>query len=217
MTTQASLASDVYVITNRPDLVAETRVAIQKAIRKFHGADFWTRDLLRKRLVLGIDIDQVHQDAARYTVDIPELERFRKISSLTYPLDVPHIPSVIPPLFHQSYSQVTTPEFTEVAADDLITSWRTERTNCFYIIGNVLHVRASCLVQQLDLTYWQWPLITSDLDADLTSWIANEYPDAIVEEACASVFKMIGKDDEHGRFTALFAENLAIIRGTDVS
>lgn len=209
MTTQVQLASDVYVITNRPDLVAETRVAIQKAIRKFHGADFWTRDLIRKRLVVGVDLIQSDVDQARYVLDIPDLERFRKVSSLMYPLD--GIPT------HYMGHLPETLEFLEVAADDVISVWRTERRNYFCTIGNAIHIRPSWVVPQLDLTYWQWPLIPSNTEDELTSWIANNYPDAIVEEACASVFKMIGKDDEHGRFSALFAENLAIIRGTDVS
>lgn len=217
MTTQAQLASEVYVITNRPDLAAETRVAIQKAIRKLHGADFWTRDLIRKRVVTGTDLIQPDPNSGRYTLDIQELAQFRKVASLTYPLDVPLVPETIPPLYDTRYGGQFAREFKELAANDLIDSWRSEKENYFCIIGNEIHVRASWKVTQLDLTYWQWPVITSNLEAQLGSWIASEYPDAIVEEACAAVFKMIGKDDEHGRFSALFAENLAIIRGTDVS
>lgn len=40
-----SLVSDVYTLTNRPDLVAETALAVKKATLKMHHVDFFARDI----------------------------------------------------------------------------------------------------------------------------------------------------------------------------
>ena len=54
MATLATLADDVYVLTNRPDLVSETRVALRKAIMKLHSADTFKRDLVTQRLQMAL-------------------------------------------------------------------------------------------------------------------------------------------------------------------
>jgi len=45
MASLSSLISDVYILTNRPDLVAETELAVKKATLKLHHVDFFKKDL----------------------------------------------------------------------------------------------------------------------------------------------------------------------------
>lgn len=77
-------------------------------------------------------------------------------------------------------------------------------------------MRSGWYVDWLDFVYYAWPTIPTDTATTLTSWIVNEYPDAIIEDAAGAVFKMIGKDDEFNRFQTLFAENLAILKTSTV-
>jgi len=44
MATLNSLMDDVYILTNRPELVAETRLAVKKATLKLHQLDFFAKD-----------------------------------------------------------------------------------------------------------------------------------------------------------------------------
>ena len=46
MATFAGLCADVYTITNRPDLVAETKLAVRSATLKAHQSDFYPRDIV---------------------------------------------------------------------------------------------------------------------------------------------------------------------------
>ena len=39
------LLSEVYICTNRPDLVDETKAAIRSATIKWHNSDFYSKDL----------------------------------------------------------------------------------------------------------------------------------------------------------------------------
>ena len=45
MATLAALLADVYSLTTRPDLVAESTVAVRKATLKAHLSDYFFRDL----------------------------------------------------------------------------------------------------------------------------------------------------------------------------
>lgn len=198
MATVSSLADDVYVLTNRPDLVSETRVAIRKAIFKFHSADTFKRDLHSTR----ISMDQHQQfgpEDFRWSIPLSEFERFRRPKYLRTPVELPPVT-----------------EFIEVSADNLFDSYRYEHLNYFYLAGSSLTVRAAWGISHLDLWYYQYPEIPSSSTDPIKSWICDEYPDAIIEEAAGTVFKMIGKDDEFNRYQTLFAENIAILRATDV-
>ena len=53
MTTLTDLCADVYTITNRPDLINETKLAVKAATLKMHQSDYYYRDLLEQ----GITFD----------------------------------------------------------------------------------------------------------------------------------------------------------------
>lgn len=205
MATISDLAQDVYVITNRPDLVSETTVAIRKAIRKFHGADLWQRDLRTMPIDLSAYIPH-HPNDFRWDFPLTSFERFRRMSDLRAPLGAGS----------QGHGGKVHPEFAFLTADNLFDQYRQEKQNYFYVAGQSIVVKASWGIPKLEAVYYQWPNIPADLGAPLDSWIASDYPDSIVEEAAASVFKMIGKDDEHNRYLSMFETNLNILRTTDI-
>lgn len=215
MATIDSLAEDVYLTTNRPDMVAETAVAIRKAIRKVHGADTFKRDLKVQRLNMST-YPPIDPNQYRWNIALSTFERFRRPKSIGYPPDLQppiHVPA---PLIDWPAGYQRDRTFIELSVDNLYDSYGWEKANYYYIAGTDLMIKSGWYVDFLDIVYYQWPLIPSATGDTLTSWIVNTYPDAIVEEASSLVFKMIGKDDEYNRFAQMFAENLQIIRATDV-
>lgn len=194
MATLASLAADVYTLTNRPDLVAETLLSLKKAIRKFHGADFFKRDLATHPLNL-LTLPTVTADVYKWEINLPDLTRFRKVKTI---------------------ASLPVCEFVELAPDDLFDGYGYEKPWYWLVAGSVLTLKSASPLQSALVYYYQWPDIPADTGGTLSSWIVNEYPDAVVEEAASAVFKMIGKDEEYNRFNELFTQNLAIIRGTDI-
>lgn len=212
MATLNTLAADVYTITNRPDLVMETTVALKKSIRKLHGADTFKQDMSVKRLDITA-LTPIAPNQFRWLVPLSEFERVRRFKSVQYPQDlIPPVWTTPAPLVDGSLIYSRSKEFTQLSPDDLFDSYGYEKGNYYFIAGSSLTVRASYYIDYLDFYFYQWPLVPTDLDATVLSWIAEQYPDAIIEEAASSVFKMIGKDEEYARFAALFNENLAIIK-----
>lgn len=199
MATLTTLAADVYTLTNRPDLVSETNVAIRKAIYKFHGADTFKRDIKTFRLQMSL-YTPLAPDDYRWQIPLTTFPQFRRPKYLTTPLTSTAIVTV----------------FYEVAADRLFDTYRCEYLNYFFIAGSTLVIKSVQSPDYLDLTYYAYPIVPSVTTDTITSWIADQYPDAIIEEAAGTVFKMIGKDDEYSRYQTLFAENIQILRQTDV-
>ena len=215
MATLDSLAADVYVLTNRPDLVSETRVALRKAIYKFHSADTFKRDLWTQRLQMAL-YPPIDSDQFRWNIALTEFPRFRRPRFLRYPPDLA-IPIQTPaPLIDWPTGANWSREFVEVSSDNIFDSYRAEYTNYFFIAGSTLTIKAAYGVDYLDFSYYQYPLVPAVPTGPINSWICDQYPDAPIEEAAGTVFKMIGKDDEYNRYQTLFAENLGILRGTDV-
>lgn len=215
MATLQELADDVYTLTNRPDLVSETRVALRKAIMKFHSADTFKRDLHTHRLQMSL-YSPIAADQFRWVIPLSDFTRFRRPKFLRYPMELAQPSHHAAPLFDTAAVSVWQRDFAEVTSDDLFNSYHSERLNYFFIAGSTLTIRAASQVDYLDFSYYQYPQIPTSPTVTINSWICDQYPDAVIEEAAGTVFKMIGKDDEHARYQTLFSENLGILRGTDV-
>ncbi len=216
MATIQSIADDVYTITNRPDLVTETTVAIRKAIRKFHGADTFKRDLNSVQLRMA-DLATTDPNQYRWAIPLDTFPRFRRFDTVAYPMNRVMPTNQIPaPLVDVAQGFGPKRQFVELGANNLFDGYGYEKQNYYFITGNTVNVKSGWYIDYLSFTYYQWPTIPQSTSAELDSWIAREYPDAIIEEASGAVFKMIGKDDEYQRFSTLFAENLAIVKATDI-
>lgn len=217
--TLASLADDVYIITNRPDLVNETRVALRKAIFKFHQAETFARDLRTTRLQMAL-YTPTQPNTWRYQLDIADEElfpRFRRLSDLSYPMDLVANPWVIPqPLIDYQWVNSESRVIPVVAINNLFDAYRVERPQYAYMAGTALHLKLGWGMDYVDVNYWAYPTVPSDTSDPIGSWICDQYPDAVIEEASSTVFKMIGKDDEASRYLQLFGENLAMLKGTSV-
>lgn len=200
MATLTEVINDVHILTNRPDLVAEARVAIRKAIMKLHAADTFKRDLAVTRLQMATQTP-VGTDQFRWSVTLSTFSSFRKPKSLIYPLELP--------------APEGDREYKELQVDNLFDRYGYETPNYFYIAGSTLVIKSAFSVDYLDFWYYKWPTINFTTGTH-SSWIVDQYPDAVVEEAAGAVFKMIGKDDEYNRYEQLFAQNISILRATDV-
>lgn len=220
MTTYAELVESVVAITNRPSLIAEMKVAIRKAIFKFHMADTFKRDLYQ----VDLNMNLYPSSNFRWLIDLSNgdvFPRYRKFYSLRIP------PSEWPPGGPVQYPLDTlpgypwgppkSPQISYVAADNIFDEYNTERTNYCYQAGMSLNLRLTFTPNTLSFFYYQYPLFqVSDSGITIRSWIADQFQDGIAEEAAGTIFKMIGKDDESARYQALFAENILMVRGSDI-
>lgn len=167
--------AEVISITNRPDLQAETALAIRSATLAMHGFAMFPRDLATVSIADGITAG-----SNDVTIDGPtELPGLRGLSRVVR-LD-------------SQGAQLEFPEIEIVELDDLLDPvYGTPKDNVAYIAGTSVRVLCNAGVTALRVSYFKLPTV---LPIDqYSSWIADIYPDGIITMAAAKVFKIIGDE-----------------------
>lgn len=182
-TSLASLVADVYTLTNRPDLVGETTLAVRNATLKAHRTDFYPKDLFETGIVF--DFAQPVQ-SLEYKELIP---RWRALKYLRE-----YIPGTDP-------SDGVTGDFYEIVTpDNVLDSYNINKENVCYMAGSELKVRTRSSAQYFLLGCYIYPDVTPE---NFRSWIADEHPSTIVYEAAATVFKTIGFDEQFSAYQSM--------------
>lgn len=189
--TFTALLDDVYTLTNRSDLVAETTVAVRVATLKLHQSDFYPRDLVESR---------VQFSAADYFQALAYKSLFPGWRALSYA---------------RKYESGAPTEVLEIISPtNILDSYSVEKENVCYVAGAVLQIRSLTQINEVLVGFYQNPVTLPDTYA---SWIADVYPFAIVLEAAATVFKMIGKDEEASTYRQLAGEQLLMVKNSNIT
>lgn len=189
--TLTSLVNDVYTLTNRPDLVGETLLAVRNATLKAHNIDFYYKDLFETGVVFDASLTQ---QSLEYKVLIPRWRAFkylRKCDSQNNPLGMIEL----------------------ITPDSIFDSYQVTRENVCYVAGAELQIRSLDAFQYCILGCYLRPDVTTD---NYTSWIADEQPSAIVYDAAATVFKTIGYDEQNAAYAKLVQDEYALLRITNI-
>ena len=191
MATFAELQADVVTITNRPDLVSETKLAVKAATLKMHRADFFYKDVYETGISFS---SENYSQQLEYRTLLP---RFRSLKYLRKS-DVTGIAG--------GFFQILTPA-------EVLDTYGIEKQNICYAAGELIQIKSS--------TNFQYALLGCYLNPDLadatySSWIALDHPYAIVYEAAITVFKAIGYDEQSATFSKMAAEQLAMIRTSNI-
>ena len=189
MATFAELCSDVYTITNRPDLIAETALAVKAATLKLHQSDFYFKDIFET----GIQFD-----TAEYTQQLD----IRNVIPLYRALK-----------YLRRYDNSGTGRAAEyykiLTPNELVDSYGNDKTGVAYAAGLVLNIKSANLLQYAILGVYVDPNVTT---AGYNSWIAADHPFAIEFEAARLLFKQIGFDEQSAAFERLAGEQLAEVK-----
>lgn len=187
------LIAEVYTITNRPDLVAQTLTAVRSATLKLHQQDYFYKDIFETSITFN---PAAYIQQLEYRSLIPRwrsLKYIRKTDSTAYQ--------------DGAFLKVLTiPEQVEDA-------YKINRNDVCYVAGEVVQIRSSTQLQYIFLGCYLNPDITA---AGFNSWLALDHPYAIVFEAASLVFKMIGDTDQFAAYTGLSAMQMAEIRLSNI-
>lgn len=199
MTTLATLISETYALTARPDLVAETSMAVKMATLKMHQLDYFPKDIYET----GIQFSAAaFTQQLAYKSVVPtwrSLKYFRKFDITTASNDSSAgTPGV--------YFKLITPE-------NVLDSYSVERVDVMYVAGLNLNIKSSDSFQYALLGCYVLPDVT---DANYSSWIADEHQYAIECEAARVLFKTIGHDEESRAYEALVSEQIANLRTSQI-
>jgi len=190
--TLASLLNDVYALTLRPELVAQTTLAVQHATLKMHHTDFYCKDL--SELSYTFETSEYLQDLDWAST----LTRYRAIQWIRK---------------RDPDTQENMEFLTPIDPTQALDPYKITKTNVYYGSGVFLRLRTDTPWAAFTLSFYQNPDITS---GSYSSWIADQHPYAIVNEAARRVFKTIGKDDEASMYESLVAEAVQEIKISNV-
>lgn len=186
MATFSELCADVYTITNRPDLVAETKLAVRQATLKMHQSDFYPKDMAETGIVF--DTSKTKQSLT-YRDIFPRWRAFKYL---------------------RKYSDGNPGAFlTLLSPEESLDRYAVNKEDICYIAGEQIEIRSSTDLQYAILGCYVNPIIT---EADFSSWIAVEQPFAIVFDAAALVFKSIGWDEQASMMKQQVGEQVAILK-----
>jgi hypothetical protein len=186
------LAAEIYTITNRPDLAAETLSAIKAATLKGHQSDFYQKDIVE--VALEFQTAAYLQDFD-YKAAIPRwraAKYFRKFDPTTGD--------------GMGFIKIITPE-------DILDGYGVNRVNVAYLAGVNYKIKSNDLLQYMLVGAYVNPDIT---DSGYNSWISDDHRYFIIYEACRLIFKMIGFDEQSSSYERLVGEQMQLLKTSQV-
>jgi len=191
--TLAELQAEVYLLTNRPDLVAQTSAAIRSATLKTHQLDYFYKDIFETGIIFPA---LAYLQQLEYRTVIP---RWRALKYLRKS-DVSNYGN------GQFFTIIPVPEFVQ-------DQYALNQPDVCYVAGDVLQVRSSTEVKYALLGCYRNPDITP---LGYNSWVALDHPYAIVFEAAASIFKQTGDTDQFAAYMRMSAEEQQLVRISNI-
>lgn len=172
--TYDKIVADTITITNRPDLSAETEIAVRTATLSCHAFGAYPRDL-------STQLIKVTEPSFVTAIDITKsLPRFRGLHNIIA-TDVDGNPMDNPVIDIIDISEVRDPEYGNL------------RTNVAYVAGTALNIRASQALNGYILSWYQYPDTRRE---NYNSWIAQLAQDIIVMYAASIVLRTNGNNEK---------------------
>ena len=163
----SELVSEVYVQTNRPDLVEKTSSAIRAATLLAHHSDFYKKDILET----GISFDTA---AYKQSLDTDVVPRYRKLKWIRKYDNVSELPGDF---------------LTVIDVPEILDDYGIERENIAYEAGQNIQISSNTELQYMLMGVYVSPDVTS---LNYNSWVADNFPYLIIHDAAAKVFQSIG-------------------------
>ncbi len=190
--TLTELRQEVYNLTNRPSLVAETLTAIRAATLKLHQMDYFYKDIVEQ----GVSFS-----TASFTQQIEYRTLFPKWRALKYLRKT------------DSLGQEQGQLYTIITPEAVLDQFGKNQENVCYVAGAVIQIRSSDELQYCIVGRYDNPDIT---ETGYNSWIALDHPYAIVFEAASMIFKAIGDTDQFAAYSQLAAVQAAEVKLSNI-
>jgi hypothetical protein len=169
-----SITTDVITLTNRPDLTAETQVAVRTATLSVHSFGAYPRDLCTMPVKLPNPAYMVSIDAQIQLPRLRGLSTIQAMDSSYNPLEYPEI------------------EIVEIGAIR-DSEYKTLKNNIAYIAGTAVNVRCDIMAYGFLVEFFQLPQVRRE---QYNSWIAQLAPDIIVYQAASIVLSTNGNEEK---------------------
>lgn len=193
--TFAEMVAEVISITRRPDLQTKIEAAVKASTLKAHQSDYFFNDLTEVA---------VEFDAARFIQNFrPKdiLPRYRQVKYMRI-WDGGADPEAKATFFLEN-----------IHIEDAIDGYGYDKLNVFYMAGDLLQIRARCKVEHILMGAYRHPQVT---EVGFDSWIADEYPYAIIYDAARAIFFATNFQEQASQMRALVSEEYGILKLSNV-
>lgn len=190
MSVFSDLVADVYTLTNRPELVDMTKLAVRSATLKAHQTDFYPKDLYET----GIEWNPVaYIQSLEYRLVVPRWRAFKYL---------------------RKYDNTTSPGtpgkfFEFLSAESILDDYGVHEENVCYLAGEVLQIRSDTQDRNMLLGCYRHPDVN---EATYSSWIALDHRMAIVYGAAGIVAKATGYDEVKVDLDNMLREEYALLK-----
>lgn len=186
------LCAEVYILTRRSDRVAETVSAVKAATLKAHQSDYYYKDIFETGIDFGVP---------------------NYVQNLDYRALLPSYRSFVYLRKYDATSSTPGRELDIIIPDQVFDQYKTQKSDIAYVAGAYIQINSS--------TQEQYYLFGCYLNPDISqtafnSWIALDHPYVIIFDAAATVFKSIGKDEEASAYRGMVAEQIAMLRTSNI-
>jgi len=183
----------VYNITNRPDKVALTLDMIKAATLKMHSSDFYAKDIYETGY------------------SFPSADFYQ---SLDYINLIPNWRAIKYLKRVEDATDVIGKHFSVISVDEILDSYGNNREDICYVAGRVIEIKSSVEFSLGLLGAYVFPIVTPT--AAYSSWVAEQFPYAIIHEAARVILKTVGKTEESKSQGELMAEQLSLLKASSI-
>lgn len=206
------MLQEVYTLTNRPDMVQQTKLALRAATLKMHSVDFFNNDIFTTKVVFP-DTNYVQQ------LDTSMFQRYRAAAFARLWDD--SLSAAQLNIFALSAQQMQDNQynyfFKFISPEEIFDNYRTLRYNVAYAAGNVVNFRARVGFNCLMYGFYALPDVA---EGSYSSWIADKQPYAIIYDATSRILQTVGQNDISRKYddprTGLVPEQIAILKNSYV-
>jgi len=191
-----SLIDDTITLTKRPDLLAETKLAVKSATLKVHTTDYMQKDL--KDHSIQFNTEEYFQEFEPKLL-IPTWRALKYIRKVV-------LDSSSGNYIGANFLSIVTPE-------SILDDYSVEKPDVAYGAGTVIKLKLSTKERRFLVGCYVYPTL---VDESYESWIAREFPYAIIYDAAATVFKGIGFDEQAAQFRSDAALWFTIVKNSNV-
>lgn len=168
------IKAQVITLTNRPDLAAETEVALRTATLSVHSFGAYPRDLCTLPVKLPNATYMCSIDAQ---VQLPRLRGLSTIQAL----DASYAPLEYPEIEIVEIGDIRDPEYKRL------------KNNIAYLAGTSVNVRCDIMAYGFLIEFFQLPQVRRE---QYNSWVAQLSPSIIIYQAASLVFSTNGNEDK---------------------
>lgn len=176
------LIADVITITNRPELLAETKLGIRAAVVKLHGLEFWREDRVEETVAVTVANSEFSIPTTALTSPVRKIDGVKKADSDVY--------------------------FEEIDPKQVLDGFGHRRYNSYYRMGNLLNFLTDSGDTSVIVIYYKHPVA---VETGFSSWIAETYPILVALEAASFVFSAIGDKEQEAKVRGMIGEHGSVL------